>query len=302
MTHFAADQGNWRADLLLLLVAVIWGFGFVAQRAAMEYVEPFTYNGIRFLLGGVCLIPFSRRKNQCGEPEEETGITPLAAGLSAGLVLFGGAALQQCGIRFTTAGKAGFITGMYVVLVPILALAIGRRTGPGTWLGAFVSLCGLYLLTGRRGLLLGRGDFLVLLSALFWALHVLLLSILTPRIPPLRLARDQFFCCGFLSLAVALPIETTQPGALVAAAVPILFGGIVSVGIGYTLQVVAQQRANPAHAAIILSLETVFAVVGGRLFLGEKPGPGALVGCGLMLTGMIISQIQDHLFRSRPGR
>ena len=296
--------GDWRADLLLLLVAIIWGFGFVAQRAGMEHVGPLTYNGLRFLLGGLCLIPFARResRHRCSDQT----LLSRFAGVIAGLVLFGGATLQQWGIQFTTAGKAGFITGIYVVLVPVLGLLWGRRTGGGTWLGAMLSVAGLYLLTGQGNMRVATGDLLVLLGAVFWALHVLVLSVLSPRCPPLRLARDQFFCCAILSLVLALITEEILPAAIARAAGPILFGGLVSVGIGYTLQVVAQQRANPAHAAIILSLETVFAVLGGWLLLDERLGRGALVGCCLMLAGMIVSQVRGDGGKmedpSRPGR
>ncbi len=284
--------------MLLLLVAVIWGFGFVAQRAAMDHIGPFTYNGVRFLLGGFCLIPFARRENT--RPRlRKTTINPWLAGLAAGVVLFGGAALQQTGIQYTTAGKAGFITGLYVVLVPIFALLLGRRTGSGTWLGAFLSVAGLYLLSVQENFSMQTGDLLVLLGAVFWALHVLILGYLSPRTCPLRLARDQFFCCALLSLITAFFIEQTSIIALYMAALPILFGGVVSVGAGYTLQVVAQQKAKSSHAAIILSLETVFGAMGGWLFLDEHLSNRAVIGCGLMLTGMLCSQILQRNGYSR---
>lgn len=284
---------NLKADLLLLLVAFIWGFGFVAQRAGMEHIGPFTYNAIRFFLGGLCLLPFVLRESRRPRLRPVT-IKPWIAGILAGTILFGGATLQQVGIKYTTAGKAGFITGLYVVLVPILGMVFGQRTGKGTWVGTFLAVGGLYLLTVEDLLSMGSGDLLVLAGALFWAVHVLLLGFLSPRTGPVRLAMDQFFYCAILSLVVALCTEETRTASILAAAVPILYGGMVSVGGGYTLQVVAQQKAKPAHAAIILSLETVFAVIGGCMLLGETLGGKAILGCLLMLAGMISSQIRQE--------
>ncbi|WP_457573787.1 DMT family transporter [Desulfolithobacter sp.] len=285
------------SDFLLLLVAAIWGFGFVAQRVGMESLGPYTYNGIRFLLGALCLIPLSRKSavlslaswNQAIQPHQR--IRPLAAGLIAGVILFGGATLQQLGLQYTTAGKAGFITGLYVVLVPILGLFLGQRTNRGTWIGAVSAAVGLYFLSVPESLEINPGDILVTAGALFWAAHVLALSWLSPRTNAIRLAMIQFAVCGFLSLCIGLVIEETTMGAIRQAAIPILYGGVCSVGVGYTLQVVVQQKAHPAHAAIILSLETVFGALGGWLLLDEYLSWRALFGCGFMLCGMLVSQL-----------
>ncbi len=207
------------------------------------------------------------------------------------MLLFVGATLQQVGLVYTTAGKAGFITGLYVIFVPLLGLFFRQWTGAGTWLGALLAAVGMYLLSAQDNLSIARGDLLVLIGAIFWAFHVLLLGYLSPRTVPVRLAMVQFLFCGLLSSIVALTTETITLLAMYNAAVPILYGGLCSVGVGYTLQVVAQRHAHPAHAAIILSLEAVFAAAGGWWLLGETLSSRALVGCGLMLAGMCISQL-----------
>lgn len=279
------------ADSLLLIVALIWGFGFVAQRAGMEHVGPYTYNGIRFLLGGICLLPFTMRTSQGRRTDLSLKINSLTAGFLAGLLLFSGATLQQIGLVYTSAGKAGFITGLYVIFVPIFGLLFRQRTDPGTWIGALFAIVGMYLLSAQADLSIAKGDLLVLISAVFWAFHVLLLGYLSPRTIPIRLAMIQFLFCGLFSLIIALLTESITLHSIIDAAIPILYGGLCSVGIGYTLQVVAQRRAHPAHAAILLSLEAVFAALGGWWLLGEMLSPRGLTGCGLMLVGILLSQI-----------
>jgi len=296
-------------DFLLLLTAAIWGFAFVAQRAGMEYIQPFTYNGVRFALGSLSLLPLifllGRRSRRAAGNTSPGGATSTSGGSTAGRgrdgrvwlygllcgsVLFTAASLQQVGIVYTTAGKAGFITGLYVVLVPLSGLLWRQRAGWSRWAGAGLALAGLYLLSVTRGFTVARGDFLVLLSALFWTAHVQLIGWFSPKTDSLVLASIQFAVCSFFSLVVAAAAETVVLEGILRAAVPILYGGLCSVGIAYTLQVVVQKTAHPAHAAIILSLEGAFAVLGGWLILGELLSLRGLIGCALMLAGMIVSQ------------
>ena len=277
------------ADLLLLLVALIWGFGFVAQRAGMEHLGPYAFNGIRFLLGGLCLLPLVLRSRRM--PASTRQIPLLYAGGLAGLVLFAGATLQQVGIQYTTAGKAGFITGLYVVIVPIIGIFFRQVTGRGTWIGAILAVVGMYLLSVRGTTAINPGDLLVLIGAFFWAIHVLLLGYFSPRTIPIRLAMVQFFVCGLLSLVIGFCMESITLSAIKGAAIPIIYGGVASVGAGYTLQVVAQRRAHPAHAAILLSLESAFAALGGWWLLNEYLSIRGITGCAFMLTGMLISQL-----------
>lgn len=288
-----------QADLLLLLVALIWGFGFVAQRAGMEHVGPYMFNGIRFFLGGLCLLPLALRSGKDQVLPGKRRIAAPVAGLAAGIVLFAAATLQQVGLQYTSAGKAGFITGLYVVLVPVVGMLWGQRTNAGTWIGAVTAATGLYLLSVNGDFHIEFGDMLELIGSLFWTFHVLLLSYLAPRTSPVRLAMAQFFVCGVCSLLVGLVLESLSWQALQDAMIPILYGGIASVGAGYTLQVVVQRRAHPAHAAILLSLESPFAALGGWLLLAEVLSGRALAGCCLMLAGMLVSQLWPMLMPLR---
>ncbi len=283
-----------RSDLLLLLTAAIWGLAFVAQRVGMQDTGPLAFNASRFLLGALVLVPVVRARARTGGPG---GGPPapwrldLRRGLVLGLVLLGGATLQQMGVVYTTAGKAGFITGLYVVLVPVLGLAVGQRTGGRTWLGGLLAVAGLYLLSVTGTLHMARGDLLVFIGAFFWAVHVLFIARWAPRTEPVRLAMLQFLVCGVVSLVAALILEPESWGGLRGAFWPIVYAGVMSTGVAYTLQVVAQRHAPPAHAAIILSLEAVFAVLGGLVMLGESLSLRGWTGCALMLAGMILSQL-----------
>lgn len=285
-------QGTVKADVLLLLTATIWGFAFVAQRVGMDYVGPFTYNSVRFALGSLSLLPLIlliQKRQPKSEPPTKKPV--LAGGILAGGALFAGASLQQAGLVYTTAGKAGFITGLYVVMVPLLGLFWSQRPKIATWLGAILAAIGLYFLSITEEFTISFGDLLVLLSAFFWAGHVLLIGWLAPRTDSLKLAAVQFAICSLLSLLTAIAIETLSLDAILQAAVPILYGGLGSVGIAYTLQVIAQRDAHPAHSAIILSLEGVFAAIGGWLLLNEMLSLRALFGCTLMLSGMLLSEL-----------
>jgi len=285
-----------RANLTLLLTAAIWGFAFVAQRVGMEHVGPFTFNAIRFAIGGLALVPlmlFLDRQRIAGGKTVPAwrDRTLLVGGALTGAVLFAAASLQQIGLVFTTAGKAGFITSLYVVLVPLFGLTLGYRTSTAMWAGAILAAVGLYFLSIEGGFRMAWGDLLVLLGAVLWACHVLLLSRLSPRNDAVKLAFIQFVVCAALSGIVAPLTETATLVAVRAALLPILYAGIMSVGVGYTLQTVAQGHARPADAAIILSLEAVFAVIGGWLILSEQLTTRALLGCALMLVGILISQL-----------
>ena len=291
-----------KADLLLLLTAGIWGLAFVAQRVGMDYVGPYTYNALRFALGSLSLLPLiylSARKRRRQQPElpQGDGRAILVGGMIAGLALFAGSSFQQVGLVYTTAGNAGFITGLYVVMVPLLGLFWKQRPTAGTWVGAVLAATGLYFLSVTEDLTLKPGDFLVLISAFFWSVHVLVIGWLSPKMDSLKLSAVQFAVCSLFSLLVALAIETMTLASILAATMPIIYGGLFSVGIAYTLQVVAQRHAHPAHSAIILSLEGSFAALGGWLLLGEILSPRGLLGCALMLSGMILSELSNYLFK-----
>jgi len=292
-------------DALLLLTAAIWGFAFVAQRAGMEHVGPFIFNGIRFALGALVLLPVIALRHRRSSPTATStsgapGVAaptprghawPARAGLIAGLILFAGATLQQSGLVFTTAGKAGFITGLYVVIVPVLGLFWRQRASLQGWIGAVIAVAGLYLLSVGARFTIDPGDALVLAGAFAWAAHVLVIAHFIAGVDSLQLAALQFGVCSILSLAASAFFEQTSLPGLRAAAVPLLYSGFLSVGIAYTLQVVAQRHARPTHAAIILSLEAVFGAIGGTWLLGESLSLRELTGCALMLAAVVVSQL-----------
>ena len=279
-----------------MLASAIWGFAFVAQRKGMEFVGPFTFNGIRFALGSLWLIPFLSRKRfiSTSNSDLQTSVkmNPVFAGILLGIILFGGASLQQIGIIYTTAGKAGFITGLYVIIVPVFGIFLKKPSKPITWIAAVLATIGLYFLSVKGDFSISKGDLLVLLSAFFWAGHVQFIDWLVNRYQPLLLAFLQFITCSVLSLLAAFYFETIDLSLIWKAVIPILYAGLLSVGMGYTLQLLGQREAHPSHAAIILSLESVFAVLGGFVLLNEFMQFREILGCSLMLCAMILSQIR----------
>ena len=277
-----------RTDLLLLVSALIWGFAFIAQRAGMQYIGPFTYNTIRFTMGGLFLLPIVYKKKVLYKSSAKANFK---YGIILSLILFIASSFQQIGIIYTTAGNAGFITGMYVILVPIFGIVIGRKTLKSTWIGALLAIAGLYFLSASENISMNFGNLLVLISSLFWAVHVLLIDNFAKKVEPLIIACIQFLVTSFLCFIAMLFTETSTWSAIYSALIPLIYGGIISVGIGFTLQIIAQKNAHPTHAAIILSLEAVFAVIGGILILKEVLSLNTFIGCLLMLTGMLISQL-----------
>ncbi len=278
-----------RSDLLILLASAIWGFAFVAQRAGMAHVGPFTFNALRFMLGALVLVPFLRRTDASSSSSLRDDIR---VGILAGSVLFLGASFQQMGLVYTTAGKAGFITGLYVILVPFLGIFWKKPTYLEAWAGAVLATIGLYFLSVNEALQINPGDVLVLISALCWAFHIHIIDAYAHRMSPFRLAFVQFVTCAGLSSAVALGLESVTWEAIQGAMLPLLYAGFLSVGVGFTLQIVAQREAHPTHAAVLFSLESVFAALGGWWLLDEWLTGRQLAGCLLLLTGMILSQVR----------
>jgi len=287
-----------RADLIMLLAAAIWGFAFVAQREGMETMGPFLFNTARFFIGTVFLLPivwYLSKKNKSQNNKETSTKKLLFAGFIAGLFLFLAASFQQVGIQYTTAGKAGFITGLYIFFVPLIGIFFGQRTGSGTWLGAFIAVIGLYFLSINDDFSIARGDLFQLICAIFFAAHILVIGYVAKSMDPLKLSLIQYFVSAVLSFFIAIAIEVITWEMIVDTAIPLLYAGIMSIAIGYTLQVVAQQHAKSSHAAIILGLEGAFAVLGGWLILDENLSTRGLLGCGLMLSGMFLSQLLPRL-------
>jgi len=282
-----------QSDALLLLAAFFWGTTFVAQRCGMDHIGPMTYNGIRFALGALTVLPLAirTRHRASGYTGDQPTRKVFLGCCLAGVFLFAGASFQQFGLLHTTVAKAGFITSLYVVLVPIFGLFLGHRCGIPVWTGVGLSVFGLYLMTITESLTIGRGDLLELIGAAFWALHVLQVGHLARRIDPFRIALIQFTTCSLLCLLSAAGTETMTLVTVKRALIPLLYGGILSAGIAFTLQIVSQQRCPPAHAAVIMSLETVFAVLAGWIVLGEMLTPREIVGALLILGAVLLVQL-----------
>lgn len=296
MTQY--QTASTRSNLLMLFTALIWGLAFVAQRISMDFIGPFLFNGIRFAIGSISLIPliiYRRKYNKTDETIPVHSKSYIYAGLIAGTFLFLGASFQQVGMVFTDAGKAGFITGLYVILVPILGIFWGHRTTGSLWYGVVLAVAGLYLLSVTEKLSgIVMGDILVLAGAFFWAIHVLIISGFSNKMDTITLASSQFAFVSILSFAGSVISNESYAWEGITNAIwPILYGGFMSVGVAFTLQVVAQKNAHPAYVAIILSLETVFAALGGWLILDEQFTPRIIIGCLLMLTGIIVAQLSE---------
>jgi drug/metabolite transporter (DMT)-like permease len=298
-----------RSDLLLSLAAIIWGFAFVAQRMGMEHIGPFLFNGIRFALGAGVLLLVVKVRNAWRHGGGEAGkrgnveqkILPAAScqlptfsGILLGLILFAGATFQQAGIVYTTAGNAGFITGLYVILVPVFGMFTGQKAGINLWGGAILATFGLYFLSVTESFTMSKGDALVLTGAVFWAIHVLYTGWLSPRTSVMRLAITQYTVCAVLSMMASFLFESNTLVGIYSAVIPLLYGGFLSVGVAFTLQIVGQKKAPPAHTAIILSLEAVFAVIGGLLILSETMTERKWIGCAMMLAGMLLAQVRSR--------
>jgi drug/metabolite transporter (DMT)-like permease len=286
MTKRGQDK-DLGASGLLLLAAAIWGFGFVAQRVGMTHVGPLLFNGVRFLLGALVLVPILLLRRPPPSPRDSRAVLGL---LASGFALALAANLQQFGLVSTEAGKAGFITGLYVVFVPILGILRGQRIAWSMAVAVPLSVAGLYLLSIAGPLGMTSGDLWILLGALVWAVHVQLIGWLVERRDAIEIAIVQFSICGLASLLGSVFFERISVAGLAAASGAIAYSGVLSVGVAFTLQAMGQRRVDPSRAGVLLSLEAAFAILGGWMVLGEHLSTRALVGCGLMLAAMVLAQ------------
>lgn len=289
-----------RNSLLLLLTAIIWGSAFVAQSVGMDYVEPFTFTFARSMIGGIVLVPcifLLRKISSQGSKEalpkgNKITKTEWLGGICCGIALFAASNFQQFGVLHTTVGKAGFITALYVVIVPILGLFMKKRVSFLIWFCVVLSVIGLYLLCMPKGsFALAYGDLLVLICAILFSFHILIIDYFSPKGDGVVMSCIQFFVCGILSGIVMLFVETPSLGNLLAAKWPILYAGVLSSGVGYTLQVVGQKGVNPTVASLILCLESVVAVLAGWLILGDTLTTRELTGCIFMFVAIVLAQL-----------
>ncbi len=299
------DRKSLRGSLLLLLGSVIWGAAFVAQRVGMDHLGPFSFNGIRMLLAGIVLIPvaaFIDRKKEPGvrpDPKDQR-----KAGLLCGALLFVASSLQQMGLVTTSAGKAGFITALYVVLVPVAAWLLFRKNpGRVIWLGVVLAVFALWLLCmpAGGGFALQGGDLLVLGCAVAFTGQILCVDYYAPKVSGVKLARDEFLVTGMLSLLIAVFTETITWTGIREALIPILYAGLMSGAVAYTLQIIGQRDTDPTVASLIMCLESVFATLSGALILGEKMTVRETVGCVLMFVAVVLAQLSPVISSIRRG-
>lgn len=303
--------------LMLVLTAFIWGTAFVAQSVGMDYLGPFTFNGVRSLIGGVALLPCiwilqrvnggSQRReaevevkhanptshvNQVNESREKK--TLMIGGIACGLLLFAASSFQQLGIQYSTAGKAGFITACYIIVVPVLGIFLKKKIGWKVWLAVVTALIGLYFLCITETFTIGKGDILLFICALIFSLHIMVIDYFSPKVDGVKMSCIQFFVCGIASLPPMFLLETPKVGHMLEGWLPLLYAGVLSCGVAYTLQIIGQKNVNPAIASLILSLESCFSVLAGWIVLGERLSIRESVGCVLMFAAIILAQLPER--------
>lgn len=290
-----------RGSLMLLTAAFIWGTAFVAQSKGMDYVAPFTYNAVRTLIGGVVLIPMvflfgqkSRRK-----ASENNNKISFIGGIICGLVLFAASSFQQLGISLTSAGKAGFITALYVVIVPVISIIFGQKSNLKMWICAFTAIIGFYLLCIKEGFRLSKGDLYVLICAVFYSVHIIVIDHFNSKgAEPVKMSCVQFFTAGSIMMICMFIFESPALSAVWAAKYTILYAGVMSCGVAYTLQIIGQKYTESTAAALIMSLESVFAALAGWIILSEHMSMKEFAGCILVFAAVVFSQL-DISFKNR---
>lgn len=289
-----------RNSLLLLLTATIWGVAFVAQSVSMDYIGAFTFNAVRCLIGSLTLLPVIWLLDKKRPVEEKKKIssssdrrTLIIGGICCGVLLCLASNFQQFGIKYTTVGKAGFITACYIIIVPIIGIFLKKKCSPFIWIAVILSLSGLYLLclTPGEGFAVGKGELLVLVCAFLFSLHILVIDHFSPLTDGVKMSCIQFLVAGILSGIPALLFENPTLTGLFAAKIPILYAGIMSCGVAYTLQIVGQKNMNPTIASLILSLESCISVIAGWLILGQSLSGREILGCVLMFVAIILAQL-----------
>ena len=293
-------QVSLKNSLILLLTATIWGIAFVAQSVGMDYVGAFTFNSVRSLIGSVVLIPVifvlnSRKAPVSLSPaqEKKNRKTLILGGISCGVCLALASNFQQFGIKYTTVGKAGFITACYIVIVPILGLFLKKKCSPYIWAAVAMALAGLYLLCIKDGFTIGKGDILVMICALLFSFHILVIDYYSPKVDGVAMSCIQFLVCGILSGIPALLLEHPQMSAILCAWQPILYAGVMSCGVAYTLQIVGQKNMNPTVASLILSLESCISVLAGWVILHQSLSRREIIGCLIMFAAIILAQLPE---------
>lgn len=298
-----------RGGAMLMLTALIWGTAFVAQSVGMDYLGPCAFTATRNFIGCVALLPviaLASRLRSGAQPEEAAPAPGKKAlfgwGAACGLLLGGATLLQQAGMQTASAGKAGFLTALYIVIVPVLGIFLGRRPGLKVWIGVVLALVGAYLLSVKGGAGIASGDLLVIASAVVFSLHILVIDSVPAGVDGVRLSCVQFLVAGVFALVLALFLESFTWRDILSAWVPLLYTGVVSSGVGYTLQILGQRTVNPTVASLILSLESVFAALAGWAILGQALSLRELFGCALVFVAVILAQLPSKKGRAINGK
>lgn len=303
-----AKTKSLRSSAMLTLTALIWGVAFVAQSEGMNYVGGFTFNGCRFLIGGVMLIPciFLLRKvngqqwaKLSAEEQRRQRKTGIVGGICCGVFICIASSFQQFGIAHTTVGKAGFITALYIVIVPLLGLFLKKKVGINIWVSVAIAAAGMYLLCITEGFSIGKGDFLVFLCSIGFSLHILVIDYFSPKADGVVISCVQFFTAGIISCVLMFLFEEPSWSDIRAAWLPVLYAGVMSCGVAYTLQVVAQKNTDPTVASLILSLESVFSVLAGWVLLGQVLSARELIGCALVFGAIILAQVPGDVLKMK---
>lgn len=287
-----------KSSCMLALAALIWGVAFVAQSVGMDYVGPFTFNAVRNFIGSLVLIPcilfFDRRRADAGETQPQNPKTLLTGGILCGIALAAGSSLQQIGIQYTTVGKAGFITALYIIIVPLLGIFLRKRIGLFVWIAVALAVGGMYLLCMTETSGISRGDLFVLAGSFAFSLHILIIDHFSPLVDGVRLSCIQFFVCGLICSVPMFALEQPTMHAILSAWAPILYAGVLSCGVAYTLQVVGQKGCDPTVASLILSLESVFSALAGWVLLHQVLSFREVAGCILVFAAIILAQISPE--------
>lgn len=296
------NQRKLRSNIMLMTAAMIWGFAFVAQSVGMDYVEPFTFNAVRVLIAGIVLVLYilfrnflDKRKNIKTEIiTAENKKNLIVGGILCGIALFAASSLQQIGLQYTTAGKAGFLTALYIVIVPLLGVFNRRRASGKVWLGVIIAVIGMYLLCISDGFTINKGDILVILCAVVFSVHILIIDRYSPLVDGVIMSCIQFFTCGILSMIPMVIFEQPEISSIIEAWLPILYSGALSGGVAYTLQIIGQKGTDPAVSSLLLSLESVFAALGGFIILREIFTEREFIGSILIFSAVIITQLPER--------
>ena len=293
-------NGEMKGNILLVITAVIWGAAFVAQSVSMDHIGAFTFQGVRSLIGSAVLVPVilaltsvKKKKGEYVKPDKKEKAQLWKAGIICGIILTVASNLQQAGIQYTTAGKAGFITALYIVVVPILGLFMKKKVSLRIWMCVIMAMVGLYLLSMTEGFRHSMGDTLVLLCAIAFSFHIVVVDHFASIVDGVKLSCIQFLVCGVISSILMFIFEEPQIDGIMKAAVPILYAGVLSCGVAYTLQIVGQKYTRPTVASLLMSLESVFAVLAGMIILSEIPTVREAIGCIVMFAAIIITQLPE---------